>query len=152
MDGFVLIGICFGESNAGAYNRANLFGSTQGIGEEAYDYGEKIVIDAMICCGIASSIVEAKSIIQNDDNDFYVQAAKMIGHLEIGLTFDKIDLSANYTSYCTAYANAANWRKCYNAHIFERENYAFYYYSKQQLLNLLDEKIISICSIITERE
>ena len=152
LDGFVLIGICFGESNAGAYNRANLFGSTQGIGEEAYDYGEKIVIDAMICCGIASSIVEAKSIIQNDDNDFYVQAAKMIGHLEIGLTFDKIDLSANYTSYCTAYANAANWRKCYNAHIFERENYAFYYYSKQQLLNLLDEKIISICSIITERE
>lgn len=52
-----------------------------------YDYGEKIVIDAMICCGIASSIVEAKSIIQNDDNDFYVQAAKMIGRLEIGHIF-----------------------------------------------------------------
>ena len=152
LDGFVLIGICFGESNAGAYNRTNLFGSTQGISEETYVYGKKTVIDAMICCGIASSIFEAEKIIQNDDNNFYVQAAKMIGHLEIGLTFDKIDLSANYTSYCTAYANAANWRNCYKAHIFEREDYAFYYYSKQQLLNLLDEKIISICSIITERE
>lgn len=152
LDGFVLIGICFGESNAGAYVRTNLFGSTKGIGENYFVYGKEIVIDAMICCGIASSINEAEKIIENDNNNFYVQVAKMIGHLEIGLTFDNIDLSTNYTSYCTAYANAANWRKSYNAHIFDQDDYAFYYYTKQQLLNLLDEDIISRCSIITERE
>lgn len=115
LDGFVFIGICFGESNAGTGWRNNLFGSTQDISEATFTYGKEIVIDTMIRCGIASSVDDAMTIIANDDNDFYIQAAKMIGHLEIGLTFEKVDISINYTSYCTAYAYADNWRKSFKA-------------------------------------
>ena len=105
MDGYTLIGICFGESNA--HSGTNLFGSTTSVSAIELEIGKKSVETALIKTGICQNANEARQLICSDD--FYLQTALMIGHLENGLN-NNVKLESNYQSYEMAEKNAERWR------------------------------------------
>ena len=105
MDGYTLIGICFGESNA--HFGTNLFGSTTSVSAIELEIGKKSVETALIKTGICQNANEARQLICSDD--FYLQTALMIGHLENGLN-NNVKLESNYQSYEMAEKNAERWR------------------------------------------
>ena len=105
-DGYTFIGICFGESNA--QNSRNYFGSTGNVSEKYMNIGVDSVSNALVNAGICTSYNEAQNMVYSDT--FYYQAAKMVGHLEIGLE-NNVRLEDNYESYTNAERNAVRWRE-----------------------------------------
>jgi hypothetical protein len=158
LDGFTLVGICFGESNA--TRKKNLFGSTMNLPSKEQDVGKEAVISALLKSGLAATREHAIVIINNDDGatgysgkGFYTQVGKLIGHLEYdiklhtknGIVSD-LDISTNYTSYARAEANAINWRNFSTmSDKSDIKYYSYQYYNDSQIISRIGD-LANLCS------
>ena len=136
MNGFILIGISFGESSAGLAND-NYFGARFGFDEGNSDdvrrlsIGQSQVIGAMRKCNLAFSAKDALNLMETEK--FYVKAQGLVAFLQTRIDEKNYDISTNYTSYCRAVANAIDWEKNYRQGFDDAQYFTYKFYNLNEI-------------------
>lgn len=131
IDGYLLIGILFGESGVGQ-DSDNLIGELYPLGSKASQKAEERTKSALLSSGIIDNEKQMENLILNDN--FYLATARILGYLD-----NAYDLSINgesriewiFSSLLQANPNVARWRNAIVDFIFEDNTYEYRGYDFQ---------------------
>lgn len=126
IDGYLLIGVCLGESGAGKDKPTNnYFGAVEGLLGESEDKAKMRMNEALLSSGVVTDLSEKNNMPQSEQ-DFYLAAARVLSYWDNTYNNpEKPRIDWNHTSLIQANPNVVRWREEINNGLFEENTYEY---------------------------